>query len=235
MECISFLFRPVVFVIKKFDAFEANLVMSTLSPEDEEELECQPEQTAISSQNVHITQSDVTLNANPNSSLNSVTTDENLETNVLRKRNRITNQSDTHSSGLFEFGAGKEAALDVLRKKRKTLSERDRRESCANLPLPNNYLTVMSDKSIPKIDLNSEDIQVVFQDESEVINLLDNDENNDLMPIHGSQIDCHPKRNVRDHRPIIRQTFKRCFTADCDPSPNEIYGKVLAECSDEDE
>ncbi|XP_055306605.1 cell cycle checkpoint control protein RAD9A [Sitodiplosis mosellana] len=213
---------PVVFVIKNYDTFEANLVMSTLSPEDGEfERQRSRSLVQINSQltNVDIERTDADVDeaaqddANESSSSSS------------RKRNLSTaNGTD------FEFGISRQPIqLDVMRKKRRTSN--DRRDT--RLPTPSDAntsdQTKPSQRVAPVIDLESENIDVVFQEDSDQ-NVPFGYNNN----AEESEMREEPNANGgngRDHRPKVREVFGRCFTGNTQPIS---YGDILAEASDEE-
>lgn len=206
-------------MIKDYDTFEANLVMSTLSPEDGE-FERQKSHSLVqfNSQqtNVDIERTDADVdepthdeNSNESGSTNS------------RKRNLSTaNGSD------FEFGNSRILQLDVLRKKRRTSN--DRRDTHFPPPSDTNGTSDQPNPSqrIPpgQIDLESENIDVVFQEDSDQNEPFHHNNNSEEMSEEHIG-------NGRDHRPKMRSVFGRCFTGNERPITDS---PILAEASDEE-
>lgn len=207
------LFRPIVFILKNFENFEANLVMSTLSPEDEE-FECQSESQAQSdSQNVSIRDRTKESQHETNNENSSDTS------NSMRKRVH-SNQNNSEAS---ELGSSRINALEVVRKKRRTTNEHQ------DKALPMVYLESSNHTENPPpkpIHLESDDIEVEFQDESNDINSVP------AVVESENLFSASEHRERRDHRPLMRQVFRRCFIGNSQTSQN--YGEVLAECSDEE-
>lgn len=214
-----------MFVIQNFDTFEANLVMSTLSPEDLE-YECQRSRSLvqINSQNTHMdidrTNNDCDKEQNGDNGSNG------SNSSAARKRN-LPKENGTD----FEFSMNsRHTPLDVLRKKRRTSSEvrRDTR-----LPPQNdaNQSEPMENCPPAPVQLESENIDVVFQDDSPHIDLFGDNAN----PSH-SELDKHVENrgnNVRDHRcRKMKQVFSRCFTGNT--PKDRTFGDILAEASDEE-
>lgn len=80
-------------------------------------------------------------------------------------------------------------------------------------------------------NIDSDDIQVVFEADSHQMD--DNSTSREsLEPVSWQQDLQENNRNARDHRPKMRNTFKLCFTGNTQPDFN--FGKVLAECSDDE-
>lgn len=206
---------PIVFVIKNFDTFEANLVMSTMSPEDME----------------------MERNRGP---------PENTENSIQRKKNESKKSIDTESesipqgkrhftNSLDNAERSHHSQLEVVQKKRRISTDtemndvlRDGRISHDTGLLPN-----------VAVPMDSEDIQVVFQEDSEKSGATQRNEDTSYMSMpHGLSPNENISENIpiqprRDHRYKMREVFNVCFTGGSQPSFN--YGKVLAECSDEDE
>lgn len=205
----------MVFVIKNFDTFEANLVMSTLSPEDEEfEREKARSQGETTTQNANIDLDRTNNDANDKE--NTSNTSSSSSSMSLRKRTHTDETNRTESS------TGQHSKLDIMRKKRRTSVE-----TIHLAPLDSNG-SARTEASMPtKGDAASEDIQVVFQEESNVI-----DPSIGTDPMNWDEMEELPSRPKRDHRPFVRQVFQRCFTGNSDPSMD--FGAVLAECSDEE-
>lgn len=207
-------------MIKDYDTFEANLVMSTLSPEDSE-FERQRSRSIVqfNSQqtNVDIERTD----ADVNEAAHDENANESGPSNS-RKRNLSTVND-------FEFGNSRIMQLDVLRKKRRTSN--DRRDT--HLPPPSDA-NGTSDQPNPsqrippgQIDLESENIDVVFQEDSDQNEPFHHNNNSEEMreEHNGNGV------NGRDHRPKMRSVFGRCFTG------NERATRdspILAEASDEE-
>lgn len=207
-------------MIKNYDTFEAKLVMSTLSPDDEEsEYQRSQPMVQINSQHKNIeiqrTNSDVVVHQHQEDDLN-----ESGSNSTLRKR-----YLSTVNSIDIEFSINKQVAMDVLRKKRRTSTD------LRDTHLPNVANT--SDRTEPSpptvhIDLESENIDVIFQEDSikiDAISLNNNSEDS------GRQEAKNVHVNERDHRPKVRQVFNRCFTGNTQPVS---YGEILAEASDEE-
>lgn len=210
---------PVVFVIKNYDTFEAKLVMSTLSPEDEES-ECQRSKSLVQinsqQKNIEIQRTNTDVVAHQHQENDSIESDSNLM--LLGKRNLSAMNSVD-----FEFSINNQVSMDVLRKKRKTST--DLRDT--HLPnMPNS-----SDQTKPSlpihIDLESENIDVVFQEDSIKIDAFNVNNNSK----DSEKQEAKDYVNKRDHRPKVRQVFNRCFTGNTQPVS---YGEILAEASDEE-
>lgn len=199
--------------------------MSTLSPEDLE-FECQRSRSLvqINSQNTNIdierTDAECDKDMNDNDGNNDNDNDSN--SSVSKKRNWSSQNTD------FELSRNRRTALDVLRKKRRT--SRDTR-----LPSPNNAdsSNQMDSSNQPpaQMDLESEHIDVVFQEDSSHTNqsLMDNNHS-----VPHSEMD-EPMENgahVRDHRTKVREVFSRCYTGNTPKS--RMFGPILAENSDEE-
>lgn len=209
----------MVFVIKNYDTFEANLVMSTLSPEDEEyERENGRSQVETTTQNANIDLDRTNNDINEKDNTNNTSSGSNLMS--LRKRTHADEMNRTESS------IGRHSELDVMRKKRRTSIE------TVNLPQMDFDGSARTEESMPippaKGDIASEEIQVVFQEDSHEMELPSF--GTDAM--NWDEMEELPSRPRRDHRPFVRQVFQRCFTGNSDPSMD--FGAVLAECSDDE-
>lgn len=207
-------------MIKNFE-FEMNLVMSTLSPDDDDELHLELERLSKSEAELNLEDS-VSLSDKSGSS--------------LRKRNLAIadEQEDDDSSSMESCGAS-----DVIRKKRRTTSVADgnRRKTTASLLVGRESDRTLHDAVPPPLvdkDILSEDIEVIFQNESEEISLpADNDVSfafDKQQPSLRRSTRTNPP--PRDHRPLIRHVFQRCFASQSQYSV--ALGPVLAECSDEE-
>lgn len=192
--------------------------MSTLTPEDEEN-ECQMNRTCANiPKDIERSQSN-----NNDESVQINDTDASPEANGLSiKRNRISSQR-----------IPSESVVDVVRKKRKTL-DTDSSGSIKSLPLHQNERISHLPHPVP--DTESEEVAVVFQDESESISLLNNENGS---PFNMAQnIDAaiasneKSEKSLRDHRPLIRNVFGFCYSSGTETSEN--LGIVRAECSDEE-
>lgn len=237
--------RPIVFVIKDFDTFEANLVMSTLSPEDTE-LECQLSRSKAHSHlqnsttdNIVLDQTNVDGDADnaPNADV-AVAADNEHESNeedgpnngVVNAKKR--NHSSASFSDIFASNSSKRASLDIVlrTKKRKTSTEHRR---YTHIPSANDSqatnLTGKSQPPIPHVNLDSENIDVVFQEDSDPNNPPQINNNGS----ESMNVDPNEQYNVRDHRPKMRQVFKRCFTQNTPAS--DPYGQILVGESDEEQ
>lgn len=229
--------RPVVFVIKNVDVFEATLVMSTLSPEEESVLlqqNQQLDQTQRSANlpNINHTQS-ILVDAEPPS----IATDTDCTTSdisVQRKRNRVVSQAAPKAKMNANAHVTNDDGCDILRKKRKTTEPRE----SDKLPTPAPNQRTNENAAPPECDLSSENINVVFQDESHVPGMLANDEDDALLAVAVNDVQMNEprsrprQRQGRDHRPIVRHVFNRCFTGSSQSSEN--LGAVLLDCSDEE-
>lgn len=240
-------FRPVVFVIKNFDTFEANLVMSTLSPEEESILVQQQQQQADQTQHsIHLPNINHTQSILVDAEHPSIVTDTDAnasagEISIQRKRNRIVSQTAANarsSSDLFQVANDNADGCDILRKKRKTTERRGTDMLSPAPPAPPASDRRASEyPAPPECDLLSENINVVFRDESHDSGLFPNDDHDVLLAAidHEAQPNTHHTRAAkcgRDHRPIVQHVFNRCFTGSTQQSEN--LGAVLAECSDEE-
>lgn len=207
-------------MIRNCEIFEANLVMSTLSPEDEEyERQRSRSLVQINSQhtNVDIERTDADVNE--------LAQEDDASGSSISKSIKKRNLSTANGTD-FESSISRQVELDVLRKKRRTSN--DRRDT--HLPTPSG--TSSSSQTKPPaapIDLESENIDVVFQEDSPHINTfsqnnspVDSEMQEDFSVNHG---------NLRDHRPKMRQAFLRCFTGNTQPISD---GAILAEASDEE-
>lgn len=245
--CLS-LSRPIVFVIKDFDAFEANLVMSTLSPEDVE-FECQRSRSVAQASLPNSTTDHIVLdktnvdgdvdgeadNADvANAADKETASHEEHEPNNgivnAKKRNRLMT---SFSSDIFESNSSKRASLDiVLRTKNRRTSTEHRRDThipSANGSQATNH-TEKSPPPLPHMDLDSENIEVVFQDDSSDPNDPAQVNNNG---IESMDVEMEPNVYARDHRPKVRQVFKRCFTQNTPAS--DPFGQILVGDSDEEQ
>lgn len=206
----------MVFVIKDFETFEANLVMSTLSPEDTEN-ECQQSRSLVhihsqTTDNISLDKTHATVGDKKSSQPNDVW-------NTSKKRNiSCSNVSD------LMLGTSKNPSLDVLRTKKPRISTEHRRDTC--LP-PVNDIEMRehtNNSPPPRIDLESENIVVEFQDDSPDPNTFNS----------STDISIPPNVNDnRDHRPFVRHIFNRCFTGNTAPSLQ--LGEILAEASDDEQ
>lgn len=224
-------------MIQNFDAFESNLVMSTLSPEDMES-ECSKgkSQQLSESQDVNINMS---TEQAPNNAKNRGNDDseqhhttQSSESISLRKRvHSKANGDNTLDNSPVE--QSRHNSLDIVRKRRRTSTENQQNTF---LPSLNNDIQLpnRTEKSAALVhNVDSEDIQVVFAADSNQMD--DNSRNRDSLAVISLQHydrSQENNRNVRDHRPKMRNTFKVCFTGNSQPDVD--FGKVLAECSDEE-
>lgn len=234
-------------MIKDFDTFEANLVMSTLSPEDTE-YECQQSRTVAQSNLQNTTTDNIVLdrtNVDGDEDAAAAVTDANKESTShedeepnngianAKKRNRLL----ASASDSFESSISKRASLDiVLRTKKRRTSNEHRRDT--HIPSVNGSQAMNQMETSPpappppqNVDLESENIDVVFQDDSP-------DPNNSLHfgnGIDSMDVDMESsERNARDHRPFVRQVFELCFTGNT-PRNSDVFGKILCNGSDEEE
>lgn len=242
--------RPIVFVIKDFDTFEANLVMSTLSPEDTE-LECQQSRSAAQANLQNSTTDNIVLDktnvdgdvdgdVNGDAADKELTSHDEDEPNNGVVNTKKRNHLFASFSDAFESNSSKCTSLDVVvrTKKRRTSNEHRRN---THLPSANGtHATNRTEKSPPpmaQIDLDSENIDVVFQESSSELNTdpplinhgiesmdTDMESNNNVLQHNG---------NVRDHRPHMRQVFRRCFTQSGPPGI-DLFGATLVADSDEE-
>lgn len=144
-------FSPIVFVIRNFDTFEANLVMSTMSPEDMEieRARGQPENAEDSVQR------------KKNESKKSIETVES-EPLVQHTKRSFANSLDCEQS----CDRSRRASLEVVRKKRRTSTETDSNDPIPGVRLSNRTEHLPSGVVVPA---TSDHIRVVFEDESEPI------------------------------------------------------------------
>lgn len=144
-----------------------------------------------------------------------------------RKRNLpIENGTD------FESSISRHSALDVLRKKRRTSSDA-RRDT--RLPSQNNV--DQSDQEMeqepPAFNrLESESIDVVFQNGSPHLNVFgNNDSLSHLAMVEPMENQANPASDRRCKK--MQQVFMRCYSGN---TPKErTFGPILAEASDEEE
>lgn len=210
--------------MKNFDTFEANLVMSTLSPEDEEyERQKGRTQSQMNTPNANIDLDRSALNAEEQCENQNESSSSALSSISLRKRN-LSNADELNQTN---FSVDRHNSMEIMRKRRRTSIQREE-----SLPLPVNDMNNINrtEQSAPLLtETETDGIQVVFEDESHdhIIGPISDElmawENND---------DNTVQENHRDHRPIVREAFKRCFTGNTDPSCN--FGEILADCSDEE-
>lgn len=189
--------------------------MSTQSPEDESILlQQRPIQTQNSTQIPNISQSESIL---VDTQLPSIATDSDeppsvAKVSVQRKRNRIVDQKGANEKR-------SDMPQDLSRKRRKPAEHR--RTDTLPAPANDKHTSDMlppPPQVAPQSDLLSEDINVVFQDESPEYLQFPNDDNDVLLaPVQNAQ-------------PNARDIFRRCFTGNSQPSTN--FGPVLADCSD---
>lgn len=211
-------------MIKNVDTFEANLVMSTLSPEDEE-IEGQRCRSLVkvNSQNANV---DIEpMNGDDDKHLIQEDEQSDCNSSSSRKRN-LSNATD--------FGNSRHVALDILRKKRRTSVETRRDTRMPTMIDINSSIQPMETNPMENLpseirDLDSDNVEVIFQDESPPLDIFaqkNDSENSEIEAISDIQI------NQRDHRPFVRQVFKRCFTGN---SPHSLINDtILAEASDEE-
>lgn len=238
--CFPVFSRPVVFVIQNFNTFEANLVMSTLSPEEESVLLQQNQQLDRSQSSVqlpNISHSEsILVDADPPSI--ATDTDGNAsaaEVPVQRKRNRIVGQTvaNAKTSDTSQVANDSADGCDILRKKRKTTERR----ATNMMPPPASERRASENPAPLEFDLLSENINVVFQDESQDNGLFPNDADDLLLLAAAEQAQPNAHRNQarkhgRDHRPIVRHVFTRCFVGSSQQTEN--LGAVVVDCSDEE-
>lgn len=228
--------RPVVFVIKDFDTFEANLVMSTLSPEDQE-FECQRSRSLVQFHSQ--TTDNISLDKTHAQDKGDAADEEPNKEASSKKRQLNSTAADS------EFSLNQNESPDVVRKKRKTSIENRRN---THMPSAVNSQSRVNQKEIsaPPIDLESEHIEVVFEDDSPELdqfgqnnapqsigmNMYTDMNINADMDVEARQERDNNQVNVRDHRPLIRSVFKRCFTGNTPKS--QSFDEILVECSDEE-
>lgn len=194
--------------------FEVNLVMSTLTPDDEDELRSELEEISKSNTN------------NNQSHTDSIS----IDTTSTRRKKSSAKRNREHST---ESNANESChSNDVIRRKRKTTNINNRRESAENVvdgPESDQISHIMPPPIINK-EILSEDVEVVFQEDSEEINVpIDNDIS---FVFNKPRRSGRTKPPPRDHRPIIQHVFQRCFASQSQSS--ESLGQVLAECSDDE-
>lgn len=194
--------------------------MSTLSPEDEEyerEKDRSQVETTTQNANIDLDRTNKDINEKDNNTSNTSSGSNSIS---LRKRTHADEMNRTESS------ISRHSELDVMRKKRRTSFE------TVNLAPMDFDGSVQTEDSIPIPPANgaapSEEIQVVFQDDSHEMELPSF--GTDAM--NWDEMEELPTRPKRDHRQFVRQVFQRCFTGNSDPSMD--FGAVLAECSDEE-
>lgn len=248
--------RPIVFVIKDFDTFEANLVMSTLSPEDTE-LECQLSRSAAqanlqnsTTDNIILDKTNVDGDGDVEGDAAAKAADKERAThdkkdgpnngivNAKKRNHLLASFSDT-----FESNTSKSTPLDVVVRTKKRRTSNDRRRD-THIPSANgtSQTANRTEKSPPppllppQLDLDSENIDVVFQDDSpdlidDVPQLNHGNESMDV-DMESNNNDLLNVPNGRDHRPMVRQIFQRCFTQSAPPT-NDL-GEIFVEASDEE-
>lgn len=228
--------RPIVFVIKDFDTFEANLVMSTLSPED---IEFEQSRSAAqanlqnsTTDNIVLDKTNVDGDAANDAEKEPAAHDEDEPNdgivNAKKRNHMLASFADT-----FESNSSRCASLDVVvRTKKRRTSKEHRRDT--HLPSANG--TETTDKSappqLPYMNLDSENVEVVFQDDSpdlisdapqlnglESMDVDMQSNNNDLLSNANGSVRL-PLRNWR-------QQFPLCYTQNDVPSESEIIGKIL--------
>lgn len=199
--------------------FEVNLVMSTLTPDDEDELRSDLEDAPNLSRSHCVSISIDTCTVGERSSRKRGMT-------AVGEENRTGNESTTNESCLSN---------DVIRKKRRTtnVNNKNRRETAMSVVVAEetDRPSHMMPPPIINNEILSEDIEVVFQEDSDDINLVM--ENNDSLALDKTRRSTRAKPPARDHRPIIQHVFQRCFASQSQP-PSETLGQVLAECSDDE-
>lgn len=239
-------------MINDFNTFEANLVMSTLSPDYEDSQQGQSV-AQINSQVTHASIDDgsrVNGDVEQENQVNS-SQSHSEESTSLRKRN-ISKVDDNE----FEFGRRRSACLDVLRKKPRTSQEKKRQ---TNLPVANE--TDRTEISPPK-EMQNENIEVIFQDESPPCDIFPHSKDVDSVALEPMEYQPNEnllrenllsenllsanllsenllcqnpmnenQRNGRDHRADIRRMFPSCFTGLALPNS---YGETLVDPSDEE-
>lgn len=180
---------------------------------------------------------------------------ENTEDSVQRKKNESKKSIETveseplvqHTKRSFtnsldceqSCDRSRRASLEVVRKKRRTSTGSDRNDPIPDAPLSNRTDHLPSGVVVPAA---SDHIRVVFEDESEPIGdvppninedypMADADADADMrQDENGAESDVRPRR---DHRIKMRRLFAVCFTGNSQES--FVRGKVLAECSDEED
>lgn len=152
---------------------------------------------------------------------------------VQRGKRSFVNVLDSQHSG-DSGDRSRVSSLEVVRKKRRTSSDTD-----SSGVIPDERLTNRTER-VPFVAPDSDDIRVVFEDESEPTGnlppIIDLD-----CPMIDIDADVRPNENEaendnrprRDHRPRMREIFKVCFMSDTQETFRR--GKVLAECSDEED
>lgn len=216
--------------------------MSTLSPEEESVL-LHPQQSDKSDRSVQLPNISHSESILADVEMPSIATDTDgnasaAEISVQRKRNRIVSQAaaNAKSSNMLQEPNDNTDGCDILRKKRKTTERRD----TVMLPSPALDRRTSEKPAPPECDLLSENINVVFQDDSHSSGLFGNDVDEDLVlaaavaatEAHTNAARNRPAKNVRDHRPIVRHVFSRCFTGSSQQSDN--LGAIVVDCSDEE-
>lgn len=157
---------------------------------------------------------------------------------IVQKKRSFVNSLESEEQSQAE--RSRHNSLDVIRKKRRTSIGSDNTDSLQELPMPveADNIPLPGDLDLPE----SEDIQVVFQDESEKTTLSNIGEDDDDFPMeipdNSGVANTNRPANVverphRDHRVKIRRIFGVCFTENS--QPNLELGRILAECSDEEE
>lgn len=190
--------------------------MSTLV-QDDDQTDCQRSQSAANGQNV------LQKSQANDSSVQISDTETNVDVAGLTiKRNRISSQKNVPEN----------TVIDIARKKRKTIDNEltPSLDSLQIRPIEN-----VRNALVPPQSTQSEEVAVIFQDESESISLLNQDSEmregqivDDVANLGGEPAVKKP----RDHRPFIRQVFDVCFSSGTEATENN--GIVMAECSDEE-
>lgn len=207
-------------MIKDFETFEVNLVMSTLSPEDTEyEVQRSRSIVQFSSQaSNHISLDKTHANDNGDSDNGHQPVDTSGTVGSKKRNLTCSNGSD--------FGNNL-APLDVVCNKKRRTSQENRRDT----HLPSMSRENVTEQPSPQIDLQSENIEVVFQEDSPELDSFAQDNSLNAMDVDVNSD--QNQLNRRDHRPKVRQIFARCF-ADSGQSSMSL-GRVLAECSDDEQ
>lgn len=213
----------MAFVIKDCEMFEANLVMSTLAPDDEEELRSELEQLSKSQ----------TKNQSHTDSISIDTFLSRQKVSSLAKRSRENRNEENQTENSNESNSNESCCSnDVIRRKRRTTNSNNRRKTAGSVvdgPESDQVSHIIPPPIIDK-EILSEDVEVVFQEDSEEISLPIGNDNS--FGFNKPRRSARTKPPTRDHRPIIQHVFQRCFVSQSQSS--ESLGEVLVECSDDE-
>lgn len=236
-------------MIKDFDTFEANLVMSTLSPEDIE-FEVQQSRSAVQkSLQQNLTTDDVVLdktNADCDADRGEAINAGSTASDMFADKNPISHEDDRLNNGLaiakkrnrslasgsdlFESSISKRPSLDIVLRTNNQRTSNDLRRD-THIPSANNQTENRAAQPpvMPILDLESQNVDVVFQEESN---------------LHSPNGSPHFNRDVEsmdvdvvrnDHRPRARNLLEICYSGNTPTDGWSLGGRILLEGSDSEE